>query len=86
MKQADLTDEDAAAIGRAFMERLPEDFMWGECPTEYVLCLQDACEDSHSIGIRAFARAILHGDEKHRAWLIDAADKFIAGEPLPATP
>lgn len=86
MKQLGLTDEDAAEIGRAFMERLPDDFHWDECPTEYVTLLQDAADDSHSIGIRAFARAILHGDEKHQAWLIDAADKFVVGAPLPALP
>lgn len=33
-------------------------------------------------GVRDFARAILHGDEKHRKWLLDAAESFISGEPI----
>lgn len=33
--------------------------------------------------VREFARAILHGDEQHQAWLVEAADSFVAGEPLP---
>lgn len=34
--------------------------------------------------VRAFAAYILHGDEHHRAWLLAAAEAFIADEPLPA--
>lgn len=41
MKQTDLTDEDAAAIGRAFMAKLPEGYSWGQCPTEYVTGLEN---------------------------------------------
>src|SRR5690242_9315440 len=33
--------------------------------------------------IRAFAKAILHGDDEHREWLTEAAEAFIAGTPLP---
>lgn len=33
--------------------------------------------------IRAFATAILHGDDEHRDWLLEAAERFIAGQPLP---
>src|SRR3954468_18360273 len=33
--------------------------------------------------VRRFARAILHGDEDHRAWLIEAAEAFIAGKQMP---
>jgi len=33
--------------------------------------------------IRSFARAILHGDEVHRAWLVEAAEAFIEGKPMP---
>lgn len=36
--------------------------------------------------IRLFAAAILHGDLKHRAWLIDAAEAFVAGNAVPAPP
>lgn len=34
--------------------------------------------------VREFATAILHGDDEHRAWLLEAAEAFIAGHPLPA--
>jgi hypothetical protein len=34
--------------------------------------------------VRAFAKAVLHGDDAHRAWLLEAAEAFIAGKPLPA--
>jgi hypothetical protein len=33
--------------------------------------------------IREFARAILHGDADHRQWLLDAAEAFIEGRPIP---
>ena len=33
--------------------------------------------------IRLFAGAILHGDAVHREWLIEAAEAFIAGQPVP---
>jgi hypothetical protein len=29
--------------------------------------------------VREFAQAVLHGDDEHRAWLMEAADAFIAG-------
>jgi hypothetical protein len=32
--------------------------------------------------IRDFGRAILHGDEKHRAWLTDAAERFLRCEEI----
>lgn len=35
-------------------------------------------------GVRAFARAVLHGDDAHRAWLTAAAESWLAGETLPA--
>lgn len=31
----------------------------------------------------AFATAVLHGDDEHRAWLLEAASAFVAGTPLP---
>lgn len=34
--------------------------------------------------ITEFAAAILHGDDEHRDWLTEAAERFNAGEPLPA--
>lgn len=33
--------------------------------------------------IRAFANDILHGDSEHRSWLLEAAETFIAGKPMP---
>jgi len=33
--------------------------------------------------VEDFAEAILHGDEQHRAWLLEAAEAFNTGEPLP---
>lgn len=34
--------------------------------------------------VEAFANAILHGDEVHRAWLLEAAACWVAGKPLPS--
>jgi hypothetical protein len=34
--------------------------------------------------VMEFATAILHGDEKHRAWLIAAARDFLDGKPIRA--
>jgi len=34
--------------------------------------------------VTAFAQAILHGDEEHRAWLWEAALAFDRGDPIPA--
>ena len=39
--------------------------------------------DSRGCAILAFAEAILHGDDTHRAWLRKAAQNWIEGEPLP---
>jgi hypothetical protein len=33
--------------------------------------------------LRAFTQAILHGDDVHRAWLVQAAEAYIAGGPMP---
>lgn len=33
--------------------------------------------------VTAFANAVLHGDDKHKAWLREAAQCFIDGRPLP---
>lgn len=30
-----------------------------------------------------FAKAVLHGDEEHQAWLTEAAECWVAGKPLP---
>lgn len=36
--------------------------------------------------VRRFAQAILHGDAEHREWLLEAAELFAEGEPLPPPP
>lgn len=33
--------------------------------------------------VLAFARAVLHGNAQHRKWLMEAAEAFIKGIPLP---
>lgn len=33
--------------------------------------------------VMGFARAVLHGDDVHRAWLLEAAEAYVAGKPLP---
>lgn len=45
---AEGVDEDMANIGRAFMEKLPKDYSWCECPTEYVTELQNQLFDASS--------------------------------------
>lgn len=52
--------------------------------TEAAAIIREAAEscprvEAPSGTVREFARAILHGDEKHRAWLLDAAERFVAG-------
>ncbi len=36
--------------------------------------------------VEDFAEAVLHGTKSHRRWLLDAADAFNRGEPLPKQP
>ncbi len=40
-----------------------------------------ALRTSDAVG--RFAREILHGDDDHRAWLLDAAERFAQGRPVP---
>jgi hypothetical protein len=37
--------------------------------------------DEHPV--MQFAKAVLHGNEEHREWLLEAAQCFIEGKPLP---
>lgn len=32
--------------------------------------------------VREFAKAILHGNARHKAWLIMAAERFVEGKPV----
>jgi len=34
--------------------------------------------------VMEFAKAILHGDEEHKEWLLEAAESFIKGQEIPA--
>ena len=47
---------------------------------------QKPVSDTIDGNVRGFAAFILHGDEKHRAWLLAAAEAFIADEELPERP
>lgn len=53
-------------------------------PPEWRVELPTSAEVQEAI--RAFVRDILHGDEEHQAWLLAAAESFIAGRPLPMAP
>lgn len=39
--------------------------------------------DEAKEAVLRFARAVLHGTEEHRAWLLAAAQAFAEGRPLP---
>jgi hypothetical protein len=39
--------------------------------------------DADRDAVRSFARAILHGDDEHKAWLLEASERFLAGLPVP---
>jgi hypothetical protein len=45
LKASELTDEDAANIGRALMERLPDGYSWSDSPTEIVTDLLNQIHD-----------------------------------------
>jgi hypothetical protein len=47
------------------------------------LQLELPCTPLYAHQILEFAKALQHGDEKHREWLLDAARAFMLGEPLP---
>lgn len=40
-------------------------------------------DERWQIAVRNFARAIQHGSDDHRAWLVEAAEAFVNGERLP---
>lgn len=50
-------------------------------------CIQGLCDSISSAAveeIKDFATAILHGDQVHREWLMEAADAYENGRELPA--
>ncbi|RWK39291.1 hypothetical protein [Mesorhizobium sp.] len=56
------------------------DLKWDE---QSIAALASVPAPSGAERIAEFAKAILHGDDEHRAWLTEAAVAFNAGEPLP---
>ena len=42
-----------------------------------------ALSEYEAAHIRNFVWAILHGDDTHKLWLIEAAESFIAGKEIP---
>lgn len=40
-------------------------------------------QSSKKNDVLAFAEAVLHGDKEHREWLMEAAECWVAGKPLP---
>ncbi len=45
--------------------------------------LLDSIAKASAGEVREFAKAILHGSETHRAWLLEAAENFVHGIPIP---
>ena len=39
--------------------------------------------ETAAAAVQRFAEAILHGDNDHRAWLLNAAKAFVDGKPIP---
>ena len=45
--------------------------------------LMGSIEELIEFHLRSFTKNILHGDDNHRAWLIDACELYIAGKEIP---
>jgi hypothetical protein len=45
---------------------------------------EETIRAAQSFAVTAFAKAVLHGDDEHREWLLEAAQEWNAGRPLPA--
>ena len=45
--------------------------------------LDDGIQTEKEYWLREFVHQILHGDDKHRAWLTDACEFYIAGKEIP---
>jgi hypothetical protein len=57
---------------------------WADKAADEIERLAAALAQSDAEPVQAFAKAVLHGDDEHKAWLLEAAGAFIAGNPLPA--
>lgn len=57
----------------------------GDCSEEHRKYFETECDPfpGPEDAIRTFVRAILHGDDKHRAWLLAAAEQFIKDGTVP---
>jgi hypothetical protein len=55
------TLRDKAAIGEAFLAKVPADFTWSECPTEYVTHLQDHV---HELEVAALAETTARAEAR----------------------
>jgi len=56
MQLNNMTDEEAAQIGRAFMARLPDGFQWILCPTEYLVIRQEEITDWRQLALQQHAQ------------------------------
>lgn len=74
-----MTDIPDKAVEAALEAYLQHPGLWGAMQA----ALAAASPFMGALGVREFANAILHGDDEHRAWLLEAAEAFIAGTSLP---
>ena len=45
--------------------------------------LRESVEELIEFHIRSFTKDILHGDDRHRAWLTNACELYINGKDIP---
>lgn len=53
---------------------------------QFAVALQAAADEAEGLAraeVRKFATAVLHGDDEHRAWLMEAAEAWERGDPVP---
>lgn len=94
---SDITDEQVEAAARALAfhqwphasekERASwSKRIWHEWQAKARAALTAAAQagkDEWRLKVLEFANAILHGDDEHRAWLVEAADYFVKGGKVP---
>jgi hypothetical protein len=57
--------------------RVQETFDWEGEAEVLANKVEDLVEKTRAESVRSFAQAILHGDERHRAWLLQAAEDWV---------
>lgn len=72
LTEDEMTDEDAANIGRALMERLPKGYSWSNCPTEIVTDLQNEIHDLKELLREAVKIVHCHARNIDKDWLMRA--------------